>query len=86
MCSSDLTSPDAIGRPLATTPGVPAERVKMLREAFNKAMVDPELSAEAKKRGWELEPVSGEELEAIGKKVIAQPADVIERMKKILGN
>jgi tripartite-type tricarboxylate transporter receptor subunit TctC len=81
-----LTSPDVIGRPLATTPGVPAERVKLLRDAFNKAMIDPELNAEAKKRGWELEPVSGEELEAIGKRVVAQPADVIERMKKILGN
>jgi hypothetical protein len=81
-----LLSPDYIGRPLATTPGVPAERVKMLRDAFNKALVDAELVAEAKKRAWEIEPVTGEELEAIGKKVMAQPADVIERMKKILGN
>ena len=81
-----LLSPDYIGRPLATTPGVPAERVKLLREALNKALIDPELSAEAKKRAWEIEPVTGEELEAIAKKVMAQPADVIERMKRILGN
>ncbi|MBM2805510.1 MAG: Tripartite tricarboxylate transporter substrate binding protein [Deltaproteobacteria bacterium] len=81
-----LLSPDSIGRPLATTPGVPAERVKLLRDAFNKALVDPELVAEAKKRAWEIEPVTGEELEAIGRKVMTQPADVIERMKKILGN
>ena len=81
-----LLSPDYIGRPLATTPGVPAERVKLLRDAFNKALVDPEFVSEAKKRAWEIEPVTGEELEAIGKKVMAQPADVIERMKKVLGN
>ena len=81
-----LLSPDTIGRPLAATPGVPAERVKLLRNAFNKALVDAELVSEAKKRGWEIEPVSGEELEAIGKRVMAQPADVIERMKKVLGN
>ena len=81
-----LLSPDYIGRPLATTPGVPVERVKLLRAAFNKALVDPEFVAEAKKRGWQLEPVTGDELAAIGKKVMAQPADVIERMKKILGN
>jgi tripartite-type tricarboxylate transporter receptor subunit TctC len=81
-----LLSPDYIGRPLATTPGVPSERVKILREAFNKALADADLTAEAKKRGWEIEPVSGEALEAIGKKVMAQPADVIERMKRILGN
>jgi hypothetical protein len=44
------------------------------------------LVAEAKTRGWELEPVTGEELEAIGKRVMTQPPDVIERMKKILGH
>ncbi len=80
-----LLSPDYIGRPLATTPGVPADRVKLLRDAFNKALTAPELVAEAKTRGWELEPVTGEELETIGKRVMTQPADVIERMKKILG-
>jgi tripartite-type tricarboxylate transporter receptor subunit TctC len=56
-----------------------------LRDAFNKALTAPELVAEAKTRGWELEPVTGEELETIGKRVMTQPADVIERMKKILG-
>jgi tripartite-type tricarboxylate transporter receptor subunit TctC len=81
-----LLSPDNIGRPLATSPGVPAERVKLLREAFNKALTDAEFLAEAKRRGWEIERVTGEELEAIGKRVMAQPADVVERMKKILGN
>jgi len=53
-----LLSPDYIGRPLATTPGVPADRVKLLREAFNKALVDSEFVAEAKSRGWEIEPVT----------------------------
>lgn len=83
--ASVLLSPDQIGRPLATTPGTPAERVKMLRDAFKKAMTDPEFVGEAKTRGWELEPVSGEDLEAIAKRVVVQPTDVIERMKKILG-
>ena len=79
-----LLSPDYIGRPLATTPGVPAERVKLLRDAFNKALTTPELVAEAKTRNWELEPVTGEELETIGKRVMTQPPTSIERMKKIL--
>lgn len=83
--ASVLLSPDQIGRPLATTPGTPPERVKILRDAFKRAMADPEFVAEAKNRGWELEPVSGEELEAIGKKVVVQPPDVVERMKKLLG-
>ena len=43
-----------------------------------------EFKAEAQKRNWEVEPVSGQELEAIAKKVVVQPPDVIERMKKVL--
>jgi tripartite-type tricarboxylate transporter receptor subunit TctC len=84
--ASVLLSPDQIGRPLATTPGTPPERVKMLRDAFRKALAEPEFVAEAKTRGWEIEPVSGEELEAIAKKVVVQPPEVIERMKKILSH
>jgi tripartite-type tricarboxylate transporter receptor subunit TctC len=80
-----LMAPDAIGRPLIAPPGMAAERVSILRDGFMSAMSDPELTAEARKRSWELDPVSGQELEAIAKKVVVQPPDVIERMKKILG-
>ena len=58
----------------------------MLRDAFKKALAEPEFIAEAKTRGWQVEPVSGEELEAIAKKVVVQPPEVIERMKKILSH
>jgi tripartite-type tricarboxylate transporter receptor subunit TctC len=81
-----LLSPDDIGRPLAAAPGVPPERVKILREAFAKGVGDAEFLAEAKKRDWEVDPVSGEQLEEIAKRVVNQPPEVIERMKKILGN
>lgn len=81
-----LLSPDDIGRPIVGTPGIPADRTKILREALMKALSDPEFLAEAKKRGWEVNPVSGEELETIARKVIVQPPDVIDRMRKILGN
>jgi len=49
-------------------------------------MRDPELVAEATKRGWDLAPLTGAELESLSKDVIAQPTDVIERMKWVLGN
>ena len=48
-------------------------------------MKDPELLAEAKKRGWPVEPVTGEELESLAKEVIAQPPEVVQRLKKLLG-
>ena len=49
-----------------------------------KTMSDPELLAEAKKRGFEVTPIGGEELESMAKDLMAQPPEVIERMKKLL--
>jgi len=59
--------------------------VKMLREAFNKTMEDKEFLADLDKRSFDLDPVTGEELEKIVKEVMSQPADIIARMKKLLG-
>ena len=74
-----------LGRPVTAPPGTPADRVKILRDAYAKAIKDPELLAEAEKRGWDVDPVTGDDLEARAKDVIAQPADVIEKMKWVLG-
>ena len=79
-----LMTPDSIGRPLIAPPGMPADRLALLREAMIKGLSDPEFKAEAQKRNWEVEPVTGQELEAIAKKVVVQPPDVVERMKKVL--
>jgi tripartite-type tricarboxylate transporter receptor subunit TctC len=73
------------GRPWVAPPGTPKERVKILREAYAKAMADPALLEEAKKGKMEVEPVSGEELEKLAVQMIDQPPGVIARVKKILG-
>jgi len=78
-----LTSGD-LGRPIAGGPGLPAERVKTLREAFMKMVGDADFLADAKKRGWDISPSKGEELEAIAKEVVVQPAEVIDRVTKLL--
>ena len=80
-----ILAANEIGRPIIATPGIPADRVKILREAFMKTVNDPELLDDAKKKRLDLDPVSGEELESLGKEIIAQPPEVIERMKKLLG-
>ena len=80
-----LSSGD-LGRPFIGPPGMPADRVKVLREAFTKAMSDPALLADAQKRKWDLDPLSGEELETTAKEIMVQPPAVIERMKKLLEN
>jgi len=81
-----MLSPGEFGWPLVGPPGIPGNRVVELRDAFMRAMADPELIAEAKKRQLDLTPSSGVELEALAKEVVAQPRDVVERMKGLLGH
>ena len=79
-----LLSSGDFGRPFIAPPGVPVERIKILRESFDKTMNDPGLLAEAKKRRWDLDPASGAELEGLAKETTVQPPEIIERMKKFL--
>jgi len=71
--------------PTIGSPGIPPELVKILRAAYAKALTSPELIAEAKKQGFDAEHIPGEELEALAKEVMSQPADVIASMKKVMG-
>jgi tripartite-type tricarboxylate transporter receptor subunit TctC len=73
------------GRPLVVAPGVPADRLKILRDAFDKSVNDPALLATAEKRRLEMDPASGVELEALAKEVMAATPDVVQRMEKLLG-
>lgn len=71
--------------PMLATPGIPVEHVKTLRAAYAKAIASPELIAEAKKHGLEVELIHGDELEALAKEVLSQPPEVIGAMKKVMG-
>ena len=75
---------DALGRPLLASPGIPPDRVKVLRAAFAKTMTDPEFLAEVKKVKYELDPTPGEELETLAKEIIAQPPEIVERLRNLL--
>jgi tripartite-type tricarboxylate transporter receptor subunit TctC len=72
------------GRFMLVTPGTPADRVKMLREAYAQSIKDPELLAEAKKARMDVDPSTGEELQALLNDILNQPREVIDRVKKIL--
>jgi tripartite-type tricarboxylate transporter receptor subunit TctC len=53
--------------PLLSTPGVPTDRAKLLRDAYWKMFSDPELQEDIRKKGWEARRVKGEELQALAK-------------------
>jgi len=71
-------------RPIVSTPGIPPDRLKILRDAFMKMFKDPEVVNEIKKRNWEAEPVPGDELEALAKDVVNQPPEIAAALKRIL--
>jgi tripartite-type tricarboxylate transporter receptor subunit TctC len=79
-----LLSPDDLGRPFFGPPGVPADRVKILRAAFAKIMNDPDVAAEAQKKGLDPNLVSGGEIESLVKELIGLPPEVVQRMKRLL--
>jgi tripartite-type tricarboxylate transporter receptor subunit TctC len=74
------------GRPIVAPPGVPADRVKILRETFDKTINDPALQAEAEKRRLEIDPTRWDEMDSLAKDVMASPPDVVARMRKLLGD
>lgn len=80
-----LLAPDDLGRALFGPPGIPADRVKVLREGFIRMMKDPDVLAEAQKKGLEPNPISGDEMEGLVKELV-QPPEVIRRMKTFLQN
>jgi tripartite-type tricarboxylate transporter receptor subunit TctC len=79
-----LLGTDSFGNfPSAGTPGIPADRVKMLREAYVKALKEPNFLEEAKKRSWEIDPIAADELEKLAKDVIDQPPEITARIKQL---
>jgi hypothetical protein len=71
----------AIGRPVATTPGVPAERVAALRKAFDLTLADPAFIADANRQRLEIRAMAGDELADLVRRVIETPADIREKVK-----
>jgi hypothetical protein len=83
--ASVMLASGALGRPMIGPPGTPPERVRILREAFNKTMEDKDFLTDLEKRKFDLDHSSGEELEKIVKDALSQPPEIIGRMKKTPG-
>lgn len=83
---SVLLGADLFGQYLAVAPpGVPGDRLKILRDAYSRALKDPELLEEAKRRNWNMETNTGEDLTKLAQQVIDQPPQLIDRVKELLG-
>jgi len=79
-----LMSGASLGRPFAAPPGVPADRIAALRAAFAAMVEDPTVKAEAAATKLELDPLSGEQMQAMIEKLLATSPDVAARAKNFL--
>ncbi len=70
----------------ALPPGTPPERIRVLRQAFVKALKSPKLLSEAERQGVVLSPIFGEDVERIVQELFQTPPQILERYKKLLGS
>lgn len=78
-----LTSDATLAWTTLTTPGVPADRVKLLRTALSQILSDKEALAEADREKLEIDPVSGEELQALVEKLYATPPATLDAIRRL---
>jgi hypothetical protein len=67
-----------MGRPFVGPPEMPKARLAALRKAFMDTMKDPGFLADAKKRRLEIDPISGEEIEALVKDLYSTPKELAQ--------
>jgi tripartite-type tricarboxylate transporter receptor subunit TctC len=80
-----LASQD-IGWPYMMAPGVPADRVEAVRNAFAALMKDPEFLADAGKRKLDISPARGEDQARLVGEILDTPRDIVEQVKQIVGD
>jgi tripartite-type tricarboxylate transporter receptor subunit TctC len=72
------------GRPWLAPPGVPADRVDALRRAFDSTMKDQAFLDEAKQRNLEVDPRTGEQIEAVLRAVASLPPELTAKAAEMV--
>jgi tripartite-type tricarboxylate transporter receptor subunit TctC len=80
-----FSSYTTIGRSILAPPKVPADRVKFLREAFDRTMKDPAFLADAKKGNIDLAVLSGDKLEALIRDASVLDDGLLAKAKRLSG-
>ena len=79
-----ISAPTALGRPIVTTPGAPADRVALLRQAFDRMIADQKFMDAAEKEKFEIDYVSGQEMQQVVAEIVDAPDVVRQRLKQIV--
>jgi tripartite-type tricarboxylate transporter receptor subunit TctC len=79
-----LYAGQGIGRPFVAPPDMPADRVKMVRDAFDATMKDPDFIEDAKRNMLDVEPEDGAHLAALIDKVYATPKPIVDKIGELI--
>jgi tripartite-type tricarboxylate transporter receptor subunit TctC len=79
-----LYAGQGIGRPFVAPPGMPPDRIKMVRDAFRDTMKDPDFVEDAKRNMLDVEPEDGEHLAALIQKVYATPKPIVDKIGDLI--
>lgn len=77
-----IVTQQVLGRPYFAPPGVPADRLRLLRDAFMATFMDKGFVADAEKMRIDIEPLDGAKVQVLVEKLYAAPKDLIERARR----
>jgi len=80
-----IASAPALGQPYLAPPGVPADRLAILRKAFAATLADPAFLADAEKIRFDIEPMSADEVAQIVHETVHAPPDIVAKAKVAMG-
>jgi hypothetical protein len=75
-----LYAGQGIGRPFVAPPSLPPDALKMLRDAFDATMRDPDFIADVKKQKFDLDPENGASLAGLIDKIYATPKPIVDKV------
>jgi tripartite-type tricarboxylate transporter receptor subunit TctC len=75
-----------IARPVIAPPGLPAERLQVLRAAFAALAADAPFLADAEKSGLDVAPIAGDAVDKVVTLITATPAELADRFAKIFAS
>jgi tripartite-type tricarboxylate transporter receptor subunit TctC len=76
-----ISAAQALGRPFLAPPGVPADRLAILREAFAATLNDKAFQAEAEKLQLDIDAMSAEAVTQLVRETVNAPASVVAKAK-----
>ena len=83
---SMILAAQTMARPFAMPPGTPKDRLETMRQAFNATMKDPEFVKEARTAALDIDPMTGEAMAALLRRIYAMPPDIVAEARRAVGN